>query len=410
LGGPRDGYVAKLDASGGLIFGTYLGGSSYDNATGVAVDDAHSVYVVGPTTSSDFPVETPLYGSLQGIGDGYLTKLASTGGYLEFSTYFGGNGNDQLYEICIDEDGHMCIAGNTASGTFPLENPVFDTYGGGWDCFAAKISISEGLMFSTYIGGAAYEFVGGMSVDMDGHAYLVGGTQSTDFPTKNPYDDILGGNYDAFVMKLPLTGDSLLYSSYLGGGGDDYAWDISVDSAGNFYVVGETFSDDFPCENAFDADLSGSNDVFVSKLEPLGAVLTFSTYLGGRESEYLSSSAWSTAYGFYVAGTTSSDDFPLNNAFQDSLGGPSDVFLVRLSESDDYLCGDADGSGEVDIDDVVYLINFIFAGGPQPSPYESGDADCSESIDIDDVVYILGYAFLGGSEPCDPDGDGAPDC
>ncbi|MCK4655718.1 MAG: hypothetical protein KAT85_01765, partial [candidate division Zixibacteria bacterium] len=112
----------------------------------------------------------------------------------------------------------------------------------------------------------------------------------------------------------------------------------------------------------------------------------------------------------YVAGQTVSSSFPTLNPYQGTYQGGGDAFVAKLSEGPPYICGDADASREVDVDDAVYLIAYIFSGGPEPVPYESGDADCSGDVDIDDVVWLISYIFSGGNEPCDTDGDGEPDC
>jgi hypothetical protein len=164
-------------------------------------------------------------------------------------------------------------------------------------------------------------------VDGTGHAYVVGNTTSTDFPTANPFDGTLGGVQDVIVAKLAADGGALLYSTYLGGSNEEQGFGISVDDAGAAYVTGDTSSSDFPLVNPIDNGLGGFNQAFVAKLTPAGNALAYSTYLGGGSADMGIAIAADTAGHAYVIGSTLSDDFPVVNAFDDTAAR---FFIVRI--------------------------------------------------------------------------------
>lgn len=202
---------------------------------------------------------------------------------------------------------------------------------------------------------------------------------------------------------------TLDYSTYLGGSSSDEGYSIAVDGSGEVYVTGNTLSADFPTLYPYQVDPDvESFDVFITKLSTGGYGLIFSTYLGGGSYDLAWDIALDASGSAYVTGGTSSFDFPCVNPYQGYLGY-GDAFISKLT-STEFVSGDTDGSGQVDIDDVTYRVAYIFSGGPAPEPYESGDVDCSGAIDIDDVVYLTAYIFSGGPPPGDPDGDGVPDC
>ena len=200
---------------------------------------------------------------------------------LTYSSYLGGSGNDNGYSIAVDANNCAYITGITTSSDFPTENP-YQAHQGSIDIFVTKLSSSgSSLIYSTYLGGESSDDGRGIFVDIEGNAYVTGSTGSTDFPTENPYQTDVEGYWDVFVTKLSSSGNSLIYSTYLGGGSDDYGSGISVDIDGNAYVTGYTLSTDFPTENPYQANLERYWDVFVTKLSSSGNSLIYSTYLGG---------------------------------------------------------------------------------------------------------------------------------
>src|SRR5438874_1208469 len=181
------------------------------------------------------------------MGDAFVTKLNASGSALLYSTYLGGNSEDDGNGIAVDAAGSAYVAGLTTSTDFPTANPLQSKNAGSSDVFVAKLNASgSALIYSTYLGGSSSDFAFGIAVDSSGNAYVTGHTASTDFPTANPLQSKNAGSSDVFVAKLNASGSALIYSTYLGGSSSDFAFGIAVDSSGNAYVTGQTASTDFP--------------------------------------------------------------------------------------------------------------------------------------------------------------------
>jgi Beta-propeller repeat len=361
-GGPFDAYVTKLSPDGSaLLYSTYLGGSGDDEALGIAIDDSGHAYVVGSTSSPDFPTTQ---GAFQpsfagGNTDGFVTKLSADGSALTYSTYFGGSGDDFVFIGPTDRGGHVYAEGFTSSTDFPTTPGAFQrTFAGGPDdSFVAKLNHDgTGLIFSTYLGGTGDDLGIDGTIDRFGNAYFTGLTSSTDFPTtpRAFQPTFGGGNIDTFVTKLSRDGSHLLYSTYLGGSGDENPFDLAVDRYGNAYVPGQTSSLDFPTTpEAFQTSFTGGNvDGYLTKIDPTGSGVVYSTYLGGSGDDLAGAVRVDKRGNAYVPGATSSTDFPTTaDAFQSSnAGGNSDAFVLKLNPTgsglvfSSYLGGSGDDS------------------------------------------------------------------
>jgi hypothetical protein len=318
-----------------LVYSTYLGGSNIEAGYGIAVDGVGNAYVTGHTHSADFPTVAPLDGSFNGTFDAFVTKLSPAGNCLIYSTYLGGSNDDYGFGVVIDGLGNAYMSGPTYSDDFPTTiNPLDGSLTGTADAFVAKLSPGgNALVYSTYLGGSNGDFGHGIAVDTAGSAYITGETFSDDFPTTNSFDAIFNGYIDAFVAKLNAAGNSLVYSTYLGGSAYDQGRAVVVDGMGSACVVGGTESANFPTANALDESLSGSTDAWVAKLSPAGNSLVYSTYFGGGGSEIARGMALDVTGNTYVTGETSSDDFPTTpGSFDDSYnGGSIDAFAAQLS-------------------------------------------------------------------------------
>jgi len=260
-----------------LVYSTYLGGSGDDSGTSIAVDSSGNAYVTGYTSSIDFPTMNPLqptYAGGSGSLDVFVAKLNSTGSALVYSTYLGGSNYDSGTSIAVDSSGNAYVTGYTYSTDFPTMNALQGTTAGSGDVFVAKLNpTGSALVYSTYLGGSGIDYGYGIAADASGNAYVTGFTCSTNFPTANAEQAASGGRLnslppcgDVFVTKLNATGTALVYSTYLGGSGDDAGRGIVVDSSGNAYVTGYTSSIDFPTMNPLQPANAGSNDAFVAKL------------------------------------------------------------------------------------------------------------------------------------------------
>jgi hypothetical protein len=313
-------FVSKLNAEGSaLAYSTYLGGSGADYAQGIALDASGNGYVVGYTYSSDFPTVNPFQASLKGYPNAFVAKLSAAGSALVYSTYLGGSSLDQAYAIAVDASGNAYITGETQSGDFPTVNPFQASLHGARNVFVTKFDATgSALIYSTYLGGSVYDVASGVAVDSSGNAYVAGSTTSTDFPTVNPFQASLGAKYaaNAFVTKLSANGSTLIYSTYLGGSALDGATGIAVDSSGNAYLTGSTYSTDFPTVNPLQQSNHGGYDAFVAKLNSGGSALIYSTYLGGSYNDWANAIALDASGNAYVAGQTYSTDFPTVNPLQ----------------------------------------------------------------------------------------------
>jgi hypothetical protein len=473
-----DAFVTKLSNSGNsLVYSTYLGGNNTEQCYGIAVDSSGATYVTGFTNSTNFPTLNPYQTYQGGPADVFVTKLSTSGSSLDYSTYLAGSSSDFGYGISVDGSGAAYITGETVSADFPMLNAYQGTHQGGfYDAFVTKLSSTgNSLVYSTYLGGSSLDSGYGIAVDSSGATYVTGVTESTDFPTQSAYQATNHGWNDAFVTKLSNFGNSLVYSTYLGGSITDIGMGIAVDSFGATYVMGDAESTDFPTLNPYQTD-QGLRDVFVTKFEPGDtdgdgvADLTDNclTIFNPSQEDFDGDGVGDSCDNCMVAqnpdqldldhdgvgdscdncigvanhSQADSDGDGVGNAcdrcegFNDSLDVDLDlipdscdncIFIANQNQADcdldgigdvceEYLCGDADGSGgdpAVDIDDVVFLINYVFAGGAAPCPPQVGDANCSGGdvpIDIDDIVYLINYIFAGGPAPCDPDGDTIPNC
>ncbi|MGB9073656.1 MAG: SBBP repeat-containing protein [Terriglobales bacterium] len=376
-------FVTKLNPTGSaLVYSTYLGGSSSDGALGIAVDSAGNAYVTGDAYSTDFPVTPGAFQTNFGGGesDTFVTEINPTGSALVYSTYLGGSSYEYGYGIAVDSAGSAYVSGFTWSADFPTTPGAFQTnFGsGGGDAFVTKLnSTGSALVYSTYLGGSGNDDGSGIAVDSAGNAYVTGATGSTDFPTTPGAFQTTcnGGNYcakygDAFVSKLNPTGSALVYSTYLGGNSYEYGAGIAVDSAGNAYVTGGTYSRDFPTMNPLQATFGGGqNDAFVSKLNPTGAALIYSTYLGGKQSDYGDGIAVDSAGNVYVTGVTWSGNFPLADPFKKNNGGYSSAFVSRFNPA---------GSA---------LISSTFLGGSRE------DRGYGIAVDSTGKAYVTGFTL-----------------
>ena len=361
-GGSTDIFVTKLNADGSaLTYSTFLGGSNNEfSGGGIAVDESGSAYITGTTASTDFPTANPPQDVLKGLQDAFVTKLSADGSSLVYSTYLGGSGSvENGRDIVVDDSGNAYVTGFTDSIDFPTVNPPFQNVnGGGRDAFVTKLNPNgTSLVYSTYLGGTGDDGGEGIAVDSSDNAYVTGDTSSTTtFPTSDTApQQSLKGRQDAFVTKLSADGASLGFSTYLGGSDTDRGHGIAVDVLGNAYVTGITSSLDFPTLNPVQQTLGGGVDAFVTKMNLNGTALEYSTYLGGSNDETGAGNiaiAVDTSASAYVAGTTSSTNFPLANELQAIPAGSCNAFVTKYSTDgaalafSTYLGGGACDLGE----------------------------------------------------------------
>jgi beta-propeller repeat-containing protein len=401
-------FVAKLNPDGSdLVFSTYLNGDSSASGSDIAVDGAGNVWVTGWTVGGNFPTVNPLQPTNAGVADIFVTKLKGDGSAILFSTYLGGSGSDNNGSLKVDRQGDILLTGYTTSTNFPTVNafqpahansilipcPPFPSpfpcvrlpYSGSEDAFVAKLKgDGSALVFSTYLGGSRGDDGQDLAVDGNGNIYVIGVTGSLDFPTANPLQAANAGSnsnaiYDAFVAKFNANG-ALVYSTYFGGSSNDFGRSISLDGSGNVYLLGQTYSPNFPMVAPLKSTLSGSTDLFVTELNQTGSTIRYSTYLGGNESEEAGELKVDAQGNAYITGETKSTDFPTVNAIQSTLnpGGPCTVFIG-------VVCPDA-------------VVAKLGVGGASLvySTYLGGSCfDVGTAIAIDSVgsAYVAGWTF-----------------
>jgi hypothetical protein len=334
-----DAFVTKVNSTGtALVYSTYLGGNTSSLANGIAVGAAGNAYVVGLTSASDFPTTPGAFQTTYGGGsnNAFVTELNPTGSGLGYSTYLSGSGDARGLAVTVDSAGSAYVTG-WVLGDFPVTPGAFQKVPGGGPeptVFVTKLNPGgSALDYSTYLGGNDYS--NSIALDSAGNVYVTGTTSSTSFPvTPGAFQTTFGsGIYDDFVTKLNPTGSTLVYSTFLGSGAIGYGGGVVVDSSGNAYVTGGADSNFPTTPGAFQTSIHGDSNAFVTKLNPSGSALVYSTFLGGPVDSFGAGIALDSAGNAYVTGTTRSTSFPVTpGAFQTTLSGTfENAFVTKLN-------------------------------------------------------------------------------
>ncbi|MFQ5978777.1 MAG: fibronectin type III domain-containing protein [Candidatus Heimdallarchaeota archaeon] len=340
-----DAFLVQLAADGStLLYSTYLGGDLNDFLIAIAFDAAGNVWFTGATddhSSNDFPTTADALNTTHNgpssNGDIYIAQMAADGSKLLYSTFLGGTGDDAAWALALDDVGNVWVAGFTSSGDFPTTGDALNKTGnGGQDVFLALLKADGSLLlYSTYLGGSGDEDVRSLALDSVGNVWFTGRTYSGNFPTT---PDALNGSRDtapdAYIAQLAASGNALLYSTYLGGGGYDAGHALALDATGNVWFTGTT-SLDFPTTgDAFNTTNPGGWDAIVVQLAANGSALLYSTYLGGDANDMGHDLAVDAAGNIWVTGYTAdhaATDFPISpNAFDPTHNGGDDAFLFGL--------------------------------------------------------------------------------
>jgi hypothetical protein len=415
--GGFDAFVVEIKSDGTRGYTSFVGGSGDDLGTSIAVDSAGATYIAGITTSTNI-IATPgapqaSSGSASGstcttgngsgpCTDAFVFSLDPTGANLLYFTYLGGNNDDGAFGIAVDGSRNAYVTGFTFSANFPLShahfsalnnnvvsNPPFE------DAFVTEVSASGTgpFIYSTYLGGLDNDFGNGIAVDFVGNAFVTGATSSIDFPTTvGAYKTSCGtdGNCnagsgrifsDVFITKIPALGGQLagpVFSTYVGGSSTDTGLAIALDSSNppNAYVTGQTTHDnanaltgDYPVTpGVFQPNYGGGtgnasagSNAFVTKLNPTGTALVYSSYLGGSTSDSGFGIDVDSSNNAYITGSTLSTDFPHTGGFQTSLNGKSDAFVTQVDLNGGSLVYSSylGGTGDENFDSVT---NFFIGG------------------------------------------------
>jgi uncharacterized repeat protein (TIGR01451 family) len=335
----HDGFVTKIAASGSeLVYSSFVPGGEVPQD--IALDPSGALHIVGTTSAPEFIVKNAFQPALKANSrDGYVIKLAADGTPV-YSTFLGGSDPDGIEATAVGPNGDLFLFGTTRSSDFPVLQAFQPASAGGRaDAFVASISRDgTALRYSTYLGGSSIEeswTSTGIEVDDDGSAYVIGTTDSADFPTTpGAFQRSSAGGREAFVAKVAPGGARLDYASFLGGGGEEYGTGIALDRARNAYVVGSTNSFDFPAVDALQKmPRENREDGFVAKIDPAGGRLVYATAFGGFQGDYATDVALDGNGNAWIGGFTQSPNFPRVAPLQPAFGGGgSDAFLTKISE------------------------------------------------------------------------------
>ncbi|NDQ57249.1 MAG: choice-of-anchor D domain-containing protein [Acidipila sp.] len=393
-----------------IVYSTYFGGSGDDTGRAIAVDGSGNVYLTGDSTSTNLPTTghtfPPFQAALGSGGDSaYVAELNSTASAVIFATYLGGNTFDEGDAIAVDATG-VYVGGVTASSNFPVTvgaaQPTFLAAAGQTNGWLAKLDPNgQNLIYATYLGGGGSDFVNSLTVDAAGIVYATGSTISGTINGGNPPDfpvtagvvqptfggtnatPGLSGTGDAFLTKLSADGTTFLYSTYLGGSGDEEGWAILVDGSGNAFVAGDsTTTTQFPMPASPGVIQPGPPaktvpahfTAFVTEVNPTATALSFFTYLGGSGDDQLRGMARDASGNIYMTGSTTSPDFPVTaGAAQPALAGGSpfgDAYVTKINATgtakvySTYLGGSDNDAGadiRVDTNGFAYVVGFTMS-------------------------------------------------
>lgn len=471
-------FVTKFDPTGQtILYSVLFGGNGNETAGGLFVDANGNAWVTGTTLSNNFPTVNPYQASFGGVvfsdGDAFVTKLDSSGA-IAWSTYLGGSTGDAGVAIAVDQNGSAYVAGRTDSYGFPTTNGAFQTTGGfgGYDAFITKfVPDGQSLAYSTLLGGSSSGNYSGrdnpfhIAVDSNGFAYVVGTTESPGFPVANAIQPAHAGGSciscptcacrDAFATKLSQTGTGLVYSTFLGGSGDDSGYGGFIDSSGDLFICGETSSRNFPVANAYQPAIAEMvnpfytpDDAFITEINAAGNAIAYSTYFGGNGVDRANEIAVLASGEIHVAGTTHSSNLPTKFPLHAYKGEPAncyliyggDAFVTKFNSAGNGLVFSSylGGTGADEATGLaVATTDFVYVSGqtcssdfPTVSSYQSvkkgtqgnaffakiaaagpakGDVNGDGVIDAADIVYLVGFLLAGSSPPvgsADVNGDG----
>lgn len=369
LSGKQNAFLTKLNSAGSqILFSTYYGGTNSDAGNAIAIDATGNVFIAGETSSDDLIVRGALQPQRAGGTDGFIARFDNDGKALKYATYFGGTGTDRIQHLLVSPWGDLFFGGNTTSSNLPIKHEIQDR-GGSQDIFLARIARGGGeLVFSTYLGGNRVDELTGMVRDERGNYLLSGWTQSTNFPTRNPWQPKNAGGTDGVLVKVDKSGRFLHFSTYIGGLEDDSAQDVAVDQVPDsdgvsnlklhyIYTGGQTESHFIPVQNPYQNYHAGAGDGYLMKFEPCGQQLWFSSYFGGRAEDSITQLATAPApktateqlqaqankitgiQEIFFAGQTESEEgeisslFPIKPAGQTQAGG-FDTFGAFINQID----------------------------------------------------------------------------
>ena len=414
-------FALALTSTGSRIYATVLGEAGDPADGGLAVDAAGNAYLTGSTASASFP-DTLGTGFAGGAYDAFVTKLDPSGAIV-YSRLLGGAGGDGGRSIAVDASGGAYLLGISSSADFPVTAGAFQSQlAGTVDAFVAALDATGALSAATYLGGGDEEMgrEGGIALGPQGTVWTTGRTLSNDFPTANAWDATANGNTEGFVAQLAADLGSLLYATYLGGTSGERGTCIAVDAAGIAYVGGRTLSSDFPATpDAFDPSLDGRHEGFFTLLDSTGSgsdTLVLSSFLGGSRDDgpvclELGTDGGGNTRAYMTGLTASRTDFPLTpGAYDESYnGGKSDISVTVFDfvATPDPVCG----NGVIEAGEVCDGGDLGGETCGDQLGCVGGVLLCNATCDAFDTALCTGSnAVREGSEECDDMDFGVATC
>lgn len=327
--GTTDGFISKFISNGSLIYSTYIGEAGAETLVDLIEDKSGNILIVGATESSNFT--TTLNAPQQtfgGVSDTIILKLSHNCSDILFSTLLGGSEGDGGYNIGLDYESNLIITGYTLSDDFPLKNALQDEIlGDQRDIFITKFNSTGQIIFSTYLGGSSIEDPFGLTINTSGNIIISGRTASHDYPTEKGLQNTYAGGVDAFISILSPDGQTLEYSTFLGGDGWDTLHQIVVNSSNSIFTCG--IGSGYPIKNAFQEDVTGGSDLVIMQFSPEKHV-EYSSYFGGTGSECPYSMNYYNNTLYIVGFTDSESLFISDNALQDNYSGNTDGIIIMI--------------------------------------------------------------------------------
>ncbi len=398
--GDWDGFVAKFSPSGDLLYSSFLGGSAYEHVTSVNIDSGNNIVLTGTTASSDFPTTPNAYDSTFGGGvhDAFIMKIAPNGTLL-YSSYFGGAGDDWIYGIQFDSNGNYMFSGWTSSSGLGTTGALHEDLIGGTDGFIARVSSNgAALQMFSYLGGTGNDRIYVMDIDSS-YNYVLGGiTASSNYEvTGGAFQSSSTADGDAVLTKINHDGNTLVYSTYLGGSDEDLGLTVVVDSADNMILSGYTQSDDLAVYNAQqDTFGGGTADIFVAKFNTTGSI-QFLTYLGGIGTDYCWDIAVDPSDNIVACGRTSSSDYPAHDGLNDTHSGSYDAVATKYTpDGQTIIASSFVGGSGADIGEGIAVDssgNVVISGRTASDDFPVTSGAYQEERDGSTDVFVCHIAF-----------------